>query len=438
MSDLPTVDLRLDARWVIPVAADGVLTEHSLVIDRGRILAVLPTAQAQERFAAKAVESFPQHALLPGLVNAHGHAAMALLRGVADDLPLDRWLKEHIWPREGKFVSPEFVADGSLLAAAEMLRGGITCTNEMYFYPEATAASLRRAGMRAMIGLAVLDFPTPYAADPADYLSKGLAMRDQFRDDPLLAFALAPHAPYTVGDATLERIVTYAEQLNLPVQIHLHETAQEIADSLKTCGKRPLARLADLGAVGPGFQAIHAVHLRPEEMSLLRERGASAIHCPSSNLKLASGIAPVAAMLAAGLNLALGTDGAASNNRLDLFEEMRLAALLAKGASGDAATMPAAQALYAATLGGAKALGWEAEIGSLEAGKAADLIAVDFGALELVPCFDPVSHLVYAASRNEVSDVWVAGVRVLEERSLTRISSEDLRSRVSFWQERLK
>jgi len=438
MNIVRTADLRLDARWVIPVAPTGLLTEHSVIIDRGRIIALLPTGEAERHFAARTVEVFPHHVLLPGLVNAHGHAAMTLLRGVADDLPLERWLREHIWPREAAHVSHEFVADGSLLAAAEMLRGGITCCNEMYFYPEATAASLRRAGMRAMIGLAVLDFPTPYAADSADYLGKGLAMRDQFRDDPLLAFSLAPHAPYTVSDATLERIVTYAEQLNLPVQIHLHETAQEIADSLRACGKRPLERLADLGAVGPGFQAIHAVHLLPEEIALLRERGASAIHCPSSNLKLASGIAPVAAMLGAELNLALGTDGAASNNRLDLFEEMRLAALLAKGASGNAAVLPAAQALYAATLGGARALGWENEIGSIEKGKSADLIAVDFGGVELAPCFDPISHLVYAANRAEVTDVWVAGERVLEERAPTRIPAEDLRSRVSYWQERLK
>ncbi len=431
-------DLRLDARWVIPINPGGVLENHSVLIARGRIIAVLPTSEAEGAFSARAVETFPNHVLLPGLVNAHGHAAMTLLRGVADDLPLDRWLREHIWPREGAHVSAEFVADGSLLAAAEMLRGGITCSNDMYFFPEATATALRRAGMRAMIGLAVLDFPTPYAADPADYLSKGLAMRDAFRGDNLLAFALAPHAPYTVSDATIARIVTYAEQINLPVQIHLHETAQEIQDSLQTCGKRPLQRLVDLGAVGPGFQAIHAVHLNAAEIADLRDRGGSAIHCPSSNLKLASGIAPLRAMLEAGLNVALGTDGAASNNRLDLFEEMRVAALLAKGSSGDPAAMPAHVALRAATLGGAEALGWDAEIGSIEPEKSADLIAVDFGAIELMPCFDPISHLVYAASRREVSEVWVAGERVLARGALIRVPDDELRSRAIYWQERLR
>ncbi|CAG0952273.1 5-methylthioadenosine/S-adenosylhomocysteine deaminase [Burkholderiales bacterium] len=431
------VDLRIDARWVIPVVPAGALQEHSVLIDRGRIVALLPTAQAAGYASAREHRVLERHALIPGLVNAHGHAAMALLRGVADDLPLDRWLREHIWPREGKHVSVEFVSDGSLLAAAEMLRGGITCCSDMYFFPEATAASLRRAGMRAMIGLAVLDFPTPYAADAADYLGKGLAMRDAFRHDPLLAFSLAPHAPYTVSDASLERIVTYAEQLDLPIQIHLHETATEIEDSLKQYGQRPLARLDGLGALGPGFQAVHAVHLSNEEISLLAERGGGVVHCPSSNLKLASGIAPVAAMRAAGLELALGTDGAASNNRLDLFEEMRLAALLAKGASGDAAALPAQAALECATLGGARVLGWSSAIGSLEVGKAADLTAVDFGAIEFAPCYDPVSHLVYVAGRKDVSDVWVAGQTVLRDRCLTHLDTEDLAARARYWQERL-
>ncbi|MBI3149829.1 MAG: TRZ/ATZ family hydrolase [Betaproteobacteria bacterium] len=434
----PTVDLRLDARWVIPIAPAGALADHSVLIDAGRIVGVLPTRAAEAAYQVRRVESFSEHALLPGLVNAHSHAAMTLLRGVADDLPLARWLQEHIWPREAAHVSSEFVADGSLLAAAEMLRGGITCCNDMYFFPEATAQSLRRAGMRAMIGLAVLDFPTPYAADPDDYLGKGLAMRDAWRHDPMLRFALAPHAPYTVGDATLDRIVTYAEQLDLPVQIHLHETANEIGESLKQYGRRPLARLIERGALGPGFQAIHGVYLETAEIAELRDRGGHVVHCPSSNLKLASGIAPVASIIAAGLNLALGTDGAASNNRLDLFEEMRLAALLAKASSGDAAAMPAARALYCATLGGARALGWDTEIGSLEPGKAADLIAVDFAQIELSPCFEPTSQLVYAAGRNEVTDVWVAGERLLEQRQLKRLHHDELLARARTWQERLK
>ena len=432
------VDLRLDARWVIPVASVGALPEHSVLIDGGRIVAVLPTAIAATRYVAREHRKLNTHALIPGLVNAHGHAAMTLMRGLADDLPLDRWLQEYIWPRENAHVSPEFVGDGSLLAAGEMVRGGITCCNDMYFFPEATATSLRRVGMRAMIGLAVLEFPTPYAADAADYLGKGLAMRDTFRQDPLLSFALAPHAPYTVSDASLGQIVTYAEQLDLPIQIHLHETASEIADSRKQYGKRPLARLDDLGAVGPGFQAIHAVHLEFEEIALLRERGAGVVHCPSSNLKLASGIAPVAAMLQAKLNLALGTDGAASNNRLDLFEEMRLAALLAKGASGSAATLPAQQALECATLGGARVLGLDKVIGSIEAGKAADLVAVDLAAIESQPCFDPVSHLVYVCGRRDVTDVWVAGKAVLNHRQLLHVATDELSARAQYWQERLQ
>jgi 5-methylthioadenosine/S-adenosylhomocysteine deaminase len=398
---------------------------------------VLPSAQAAERYPDYARIDLPGHALMPGLVNAHTHAAMALMRGIADDLPLMRWLQEHIWPVEAKHVSPEFVKDGTLLACAEMLRGGVTCFNDMYFFPEAALEAAQQAGMRAALGLIVVEFPSAYASDPQQYLAKGLALRDRWREHPLVSFCLAPHAPYTVSDATFRKVAQLAAELELPVHVHVHETAGEVERSVAEHGARPLERLAGLGLLGPGLIAVHAVHLTPAEIALLARHSASVAHCPSSNLKLASGMAPVAPLLAAGVNVALGTDGAASNNRLDMFEEMRLAALLAKAAAGDAEAMPAHAALRAATLGGAMALGAEARLGSIEAGKAADLVAVALDDVALQPVYDVVSHLVYACGREHVTDVWVGGERVLRDRHLTRVDVADLQGRAALWQTKI-
>ncbi|MDB5803414.1 MAG: N-ethylammeline chlorohydrolase [Betaproteobacteria bacterium] len=437
--DMQSIDTLIDARWVVPVEPAGtVLEHHSVAIHNGLIAAVLPTPEAHVRYAAAAHVVLPDHVLIPGLINLHTHAAMTLMRGMADDLPLMDWLHDHIWPAEAKHVSAEFVRAGTELACAEMLRGGITCMNEMYFFPEAAAQAALTAGMRASLGMVVIDFPTAYASDPDDYLAKGLALRDSLRHEPLLSFCLAPHAPYTVGDASFEKIVRYAEELGLPVHMHVHETADEIAGEFAKTGMRPLARLKKLGLVGPQLIAVHAVHLTPEEIELLAHHGASVAHCPSSNLKLASGIAPVAQLLTAGVNVGLGTDGAASNNRLDMFAEMRLAALLAKGASGDARAMPAHTALQAATLNGARALGLEAKIGSLVAGKAADITAVNLGSPQLQPVYDPVSHLIYAAGRENVTDVWVGGNHVVNALQFARLDAPSLESSARLWQNRLR
>jgi 5-methylthioadenosine/S-adenosylhomocysteine deaminase len=431
-------NLLINARWVVPVEPAGtVLERHSVAVRDGRIEAVLPTAQAAQRFAGFARVDLPGHALIPGLVNAHTHAAMSLMRGLADDLPLMRWLEEHVWPVEAKHVSAAFVKDGTLLACAEMLRGGVTCFNDMYFFPEAALEAALQAGMRASLGVIVIEFPSAYAADPQAYLAQGLALRDQWREHPQLSFCLAPHAPYTVSDATFRRVSQLAAELELPVHVHVHETAFEVERSVAEHGVRPLARLAGLGLLGPQLISVHSVHLNDEEIALLARHGSSVAHCPSSNLKLASGIAPVAKLLAAGANVALGTDGAASNNRLDLFEEMRSAALLAKVAAGDAQAMPAHAALHAATLGGARALGLEARIGSLVPGKDADLAAVAMDDLALQPMSDLVSHLVYACGREHVTDVWVAGERQLRERELTRLDIADLQARAAMWQTKI-
>jgi 5-methylthioadenosine/S-adenosylhomocysteine deaminase len=438
MNPLAAIDLLIEARWIVPVEpADTVLEGHAVAIDGGRIVAVLAAAEAVERYAPRERVRLDEHVLLPGLVNLHTHAAMTLLRGYADDLPLMRWLNEHIWPAEARHMSPDFVRDGTLLACWEMLCGGITCFNDMYFYPEAAAAAARAAGIRAALGITVIDFPTAYASDAADYLAKGLATRDALRDDPLLSFCLAPHAPYTVSDRTFERIATLADQLDLPVHIHIHETADEISESIRQHGVRPLARLRRTGLLGPGLIGVHGVHLDPDEIGLLAEHGCRLAHCPTSNMKLASGIAPVAALHDRGVGIGLGTDGAASNNRLDLFHEMRHAALLAKVATGDATALPATTVLRMATIEGAAALGLEKHIGSLEPGKAADLCAVRLDDWPLQPCFDPVSHLVYVAGREHVSHTWVGGrLRALDGRPADA-EPGDLRVLAHLWHNRL-
>ena len=432
-------DTIIDARWVIPVDPPGVVLDlHSLVISEGSIVAVAPTADVDSRYSAKRRVTLPDHVLIPGLVNLHTHAAMTLMRGLADDKALMDWLRNHIWPVETQLVSSDFVHDGTLLACAEMLRGGITCFNDMYFFPEAAAEAAVQAGIRAAIGLIVIEMPSPYAGDARDYLAKGLAMRDALRDEDLLSFCLAPHAPYTVSDPTFELIATYAAELDLPLHIHLHETEDEIRESIAAHGVRPLERLQRLGLLGPGTIAVHAVHLEPAEIQLLARHGCSVAHCPSSNLKLASGIAPVTEMLQGGINIGLGTDGAASNNRLDLVTEMRLAALLAKGASADPTVLPAHTVIRMATLGGAKALGIDSYVGSLTAGKRADIAAVDLSAVELAPCYDAASHLVYAAGREHVTHVWVDGQLRVQECELVGLNVQDLQLKAAHWKEKIR
>ncbi len=436
---METADTLIHARWIVPVAPRGhVLEDHSLVLRDGRILACLPTPEAQDRFHAPAEHDLSRHALIPGLVNAHTHAAMNLLRGLADDLPLMTWLQDHIWPAEQRFVTPEFVRDGTELAIAEMLRGGVTCFNDMYFYPDHTAAAAERAGMRAVVGLIVLDFPTAWAKDPEDYLAKGLALHDQYRDHPLIRAAFAPHAPYTVSDAPLERIRVLADELDLPIHMHVHETADELDQSLKAHNRHPLGRLERLGLLSPRLLAVHMTQLDDGEIDTVARHGVQVIHCPESNMKLASGACPVARLQAAGVNVALGTDGAASNNDLDLFGEMRTAALLGKLTAADASAVPAPVALEMATLNGARALGLEDEIGTLEVGKAADVVAVDLGMVETQPLYDVVSQLVYATGRHQVSDVWIAGRHLLAQGRLTTLDETAISDKSHLWARRIQ
>jgi 5-methylthioadenosine/S-adenosylhomocysteine deaminase len=435
---MQAIDTLLKARWIVPVEPEGVvLDDHAVAIAAGRIQALLPAGEAVSRYQATETIELPDHALLPGLINAHTHAGMNLMRGLADDLPLMEWLQGHIWPAEQRWVSEEYVQDAVQLAVAEMLRGGTTCFNDMYFFPEVTAHTAAACGMRACVGLIVLDFPTVYANHAEEYISKGLAVYDAYKGEALISTALAPHAPYTVSDEPLKRVRTYSDELDLPVHMHVHEIAEEIRFSLERFGVRPLERLQILGLVSPALLAVHMTQLEDHEIEGLAGAGAHVLHCPESNLKLASGFCPVTRLLEAGVNVALGTDGAASNNDLDMFGEMRSAALLAKGVSGNATTVPAHTALRMATLNGARALGLAGETGSLEAGKCADLIAVDLDRIETLPLYDPVSQLVYATGREQVTDVWIAGRRVLKTRRLTTLDEDTLRHKVHDWNRRI-
>ena len=437
--DSTQIDTIIEARWIIPAEPYGLeLENHAIAIDKGVIQAVLPASEISRQFSPIEHIVLPQHVLIPGLINLHTHAAMALLRGLADGLPLMEWLNDHIWPAEIKHVNEDFVLDGTSLACVEMLRGGTTCFNDMYFFPEESAKAALASGMRAAIGMLTTNFPTAYANDSEDYLAKGLAMRDEYRHHPLLSFCFAPHAPYTVSDKTLTSILTYAEQLDLPVHMRLHETEAEIKHSLENFGMRPIARLQRLGLLSPGLIGVNMIHLTEEEIELTGNQGCNVAHCPSSNLKLANGYSPVSALLRQGVNVGLGTDGAASNNRLDMFGEMRLTALLAKGQSNRADELPAYQALQMATLNGAKALGLGDRIGSLVKGKMADITAVDFSAPELSPCYDPVSHLVYSAGREHVSHVWVDGKILVKEGRLTTLNEQEILAKALFWENRIK
>ena len=431
-------DLLIEAGFVVPVVPHGVVLEHHAVaVTGGRIVAVLPVPEARLRFAPHETVSRPDAALIPGLVNAHTHNPMTLLRGVADDLPLKVWLQQHIWPIEAAVIGPDFVADGITLAIAEMLRGGTTCVNENYFFPDVQAATYKRHGFRARVGLPVIDFPTAWAASDDEYFDKADEVHDQWRDDALIATAFAPHAPYTVNDANFERIRMLADQLDIPVHLHLHETAQEVEQSLEKHGQRPIARLDRLGLVNERLIAIHMTQLTEAEMHLCAERGVSVVHCPESNLKLASGFCPACALERAGVNLAIGTDGCASNNDLDMFSETRTAALLAKAVAQDAAALDAFSALRAATLGGAKAIGFDDRVGSIEPGKEADLVCVDLSALETQPLHHVVSQLIYATGRQQVSDVWIAGRARLRQRMLVDIDIEGVLSNARQWRERI-
>lgn len=431
-------DFLLHARWLLPMDGTREVLEHqSLAITGEHITAIGPRAQMQHAFAATRELELGSHVLLPGLVNAHGHAPMSLLRGFADDLPLQPWLEQKIWPTESRWVNDDFVAAGARLAIAEMLLSGTTTFSDMYFFPDQVARVANTAGIRVQLACPVLDFPTVWARDAEDYIAKATRLHDEYRNSERIRIAFGPHAPYTVSDQPLLKIAMLAEELDIGIHMHIHENAQEISDAMRTSGMRPLTRLKQLEFLGPRVQAIHLTQLLPDEIELLARLGVHAVHCPASNLKLASGFCPVTELLKAEVNVALGTDGCASNNTLDMFGELRLAALLEKGRTGDAGALPAWQALEMATINGARALGLDDSIGSLEPGKLADLIAVDLGALPSQPVYNPESALVYGCNSSQVTHSWIHGQLVVENRQLTRMHAGDILLEAREWSKRI-
>lgn len=436
---ITAADIRINARWLIPIEPQGTVLEHQAVIIQGeRIAAVVSQQQADQHYRAKETIDLGNHVLLPGMINMHGHAAMSLFRGMADDLPLMAWLSDHIWPAEGKFVDGEFVADGTQLAMAEMLRTGTTTFSDMYFFPEIAAQVAHDAGMRAQVCFPLLDFPTAWGSGPEEYLDKGRSFIDEWQGSNYIMPGIGPHAPYTVSDEPMTRALDMSRNTGAAIQIHLHETAFEVAEAQEKTGKRPLARLAELGLFSPKTQCVHMTQIDDSDIACLQRSGAHVIHCPESNLKLASGLSPVQKLLDAGVNVAIGTDGAASNNDLDLFGEVSTAAMLAKVVANDAAALSAHQALAMATIHGARALGRDHELGTIEAGKLADIIAVDLSDPFLQPVYDPASHLVYSNHGRQVSHSWIGGVPQVQEGRLTRIDVPDLMLRVRAWSDRIR
>jgi len=429
-----TPDLIIAPRWLIPVEPAGaVLTDHMVAIRNGRILAIGGVEASRESWPDVPWLDRPDHVMIPGLINTHTHAPMNLLRGFADDLPLDEWLSGHIWPAENRWVNREFVRDGADLAILEMIRGGTTCFQDMYLFPDEVAAVAAERGIRAISSMIVIEAPTAWATTVDEYLNRGLEVHDRYRDHPLVSTSFGPHAPYTVSDAALERIVTLANQLDVVIQMHIHETATEVAQAVAVTGKRPLERLDALGALSPLLNAVHMTNLSPEEIELVAERGVSVIHCPESNMKLASGFCPVSELTKSGVLVALGTDGAASNNDLDMFGEMRTAALLEKARTHDASALPAAAALEMATLSGARALGLDKETGSLMAGKSADMVCIDLATPATQPVHNAISQVVYSASRDQVSDVWVAGRQLYGDGDFKTADVKDVIERADAW-----
>jgi len=436
---ITAADIRINARWLIPIEPSGVVLEQQAVIIQGaKIAAVLPVAQADREFRVRETIDLPHHVVMPGLINMHGHAAMSLFRGMADDLPLMTWLNDHIWPAEGQFISEQFIADGTQLAMAEMLRTGTTTFSDMYFFPEIVAQMAHDTGMRAQVCFPLLDFPTPWGSGPDEYLNKGEALIDLWKGDDYIMPAIGPHAPYTVSDEPLTKAVALSKKTGARIQIHLHETEFEVADAMEKQGKRPIERLAELGALGANTQCVHMTQISDSDITLLTGTGAHVIHCPESNLKLASGMCPAHKLIQSGVNVAIGTDGAASNNDLDLFGETRTAAMVAKVAANDAAALSAHQALQMATLNGAKALGRDHDLGSLVAGKLADIIAVDLSDPFIQPVYDPASHLVYSNHGRAVSHSWINGVPQVQDGKLTRIDVPDLMLRVEGWATKIR
>ncbi len=431
------VDLTISASWILPGNGLAPLRDGAVAVRDGRIVDIGTQADVAERASAAREVQLTEHLLAPGLINSHGHLAMSLFRGFAEDVPLQTWLSDRIWPLEARHVNEDFVRDGVRLAALEMLRAGVTCFSDMYFFPEIAAREARALGMRAQVTFPVIEMPNVWSRSAEEGIHKGLALCDEYRHEPLVQIAFGPHALYTVDETTLSRVLMFSEELDLNVQIHLHENQREVQDTRAAHGVSGIEYLEAKGLLGPRLQAVHVTQINAAEIELLAQANAHVVHCPTSNAKLACGISPISELLDAGVNVCLGTDGAASSNRQSVLAEARLASLLSKLEQGDASALDAPQALDMATINGATALGQADELGSLERGKWADVIAVDLRSAELQPLYDPIAQLVHTAADSNVTHVWVAGQALLDNRTPTHIDEADVLARAADWQARI-
>lgn len=436
---MESIDQIIQAKWLIPCEENNtVLEDHAFIIHQGKIKDILPSKLANTRYTAHVRESYSTHAIIPGLINAHTHVPMTYFRGLADDLALMNWLSNHMWPAEKKWLSPEFVYDSSLFGMAEMIRSGTTCFNDMFFFLSDTAKATEVAGLRGHIAMHIIAFPTNWAKDVEEEFTKALAFYEEYKNSKYVTVTAAAHSMYTVtADNDLLRLKEIAERYDLKINMHVQEPKTEIDVVLKQTQLRPLQRLEKLGLLSPRLIAIHMLHLNEEDLDLVQTYKPHVVHCPQSNMKLASGICPVSALRARGINVALGTDGAASNNDLSMLDEMRSATLLDKHTTQNPEALPAYTTLQMATLNGAKALGIEHLTGSLTVGKSADFVALDLEEIETLPVFHPVSQIVYAAARNQVTDVWVAGKQLLKNRKLMTLDEKELIDKAKYWGEKI-
>lgn len=433
------VDQLIHAKWIITCEDNNrVLENHAMAVKDGKILSILPAKEAALKYQADAQQHYSTHAVLPGFINSHTHIPMNVFRGIADDMELMDWLTDHIWPAETKWVSEELVYDASLMAMGEMIRCGTICFNDMYFFLGATAKAAEISGMRANIGMTVIDVPTAWAKTTDEYFAKAIDFYQQYKNNARITPTLAPHSTYTVSIENLIKVKQLADDFKLKINIHLQEAPSEVQRSMELHNKRPLQRLHEIGMVAPNLIAIHMTQLDDRDFEILQQTKPSIIHCPESNMKLASGACQVEKLTRLGINVAIGTDGAASNNDLDMISEMRSANFLGKLTANDPKALPAEQTLKMATINGARALGIDHITGSLIAGKSADFIAIDLEQIETQPLYHPISAVVYAASRHQVTDVWVAGKQLLKNRQLVTLDEKELLNKAKTWRNKIK
>lgn len=432
------VDYIIYADYVLPMDESlAVIKDGAIAVKGTKVLKVGTSQEIFKKYSPRAIINGSQHVVFPGLINTHTHAAMVYFRGIADDQPLKEWLENHIWPAENQWLSPEFISDAIELACLEMLKGGITTYNDMYFYEDAAGKATKRVGMRAVLGVGLLDFPTKSAGTTEEYFANAESFIKGWKGDNLITPCIAPHALYTCGPETLKRARKVADIYDIPIHIHLSETKWEAEEIMRRFGMSPVEYLESLGFLNERVLAAHCVWLTDLEIEILAKRRVGVSHCIESNLKLASGIAPVVRMLKAGVRVTFGTDGAGSNNDLNILSEMSTAAKLHKAVSGDPTALDAKTALLMATRWGAEVLGLGKVTGSIEEGKAADIVMADLNKPHLVPMYSIYSHIVYSMRPSDVEMVMVDGKIVVNDGKLTTTDESEILYKAKKWCEKI-